>query len=173
MRAVGGLPRLRRPPIYRVIQDCIAKGSTGRFRIVQFSVQKDHLHLVIEAADKQALSSGARGLAIRSARRLNGHLGRTGKVWGDRYHTRAMKTPTEVRRALVYVLMNIRKHSEEPCDGLDPCSSALWFDGFTVAIRPPASTGPPPVQSPQTWLASRGWRLRGLIDPREYPKTLV
>ena len=119
MRARPGLPSLRRPAIYRVVSDCIARASRGQFRVVQFSVQRDHLHLLVEASDKNALSGGARGLAIRSARRLNGHLGLRGKVWGDRYHTRPMKTPTEVRRALVYVLMNIKKHSQVPCEGVD------------------------------------------------------
>jgi hypothetical protein len=77
------------------------------------------------------------------------------------------------RRALVYVLMNIKKHSQIPCEGVDPCSSALWFDGF-VPDRPPISSrDPPPVQPPRTWLAAHGWRRRGLIDPREYPRPLA
>ncbi len=173
MRARPGLPSLRRPAVYRVVADCISKASKAQFRVVHFSVQRDHLHLLVEASDKQALSGGARGLAIRSARRLNRELGMKGKVWGDRYHTRAMTTPTEVRRALVYVLMNIKKHSQAPCDGVDPCSSALWFDGFVPDRAPLASRDPPPVQSPRTWLAAHGWRRRGLIDPREYPKPLA
>jgi putative transposase len=154
------------------MRDCIGQASTTRFRVVQFSVQRDHLHLLVEASDKQALAAGARGLAIRTARRLNRHLGSHGKVWGDRYHTRAMKTPTEVRRALIYVLMNIKKHGEAECDGIDPCSSAPWFDGFVPGRGTAASLDPPPVRAPQTWLAGPGWRRRGLIDPREYPKTL-
>jgi putative transposase len=170
MRAGRGLPSLRRPALYRVLRACIDKASSVRFRIVQFSVQHDHVHLLVEATEKRALSSGARGLAIRSARQLNRHLRRDGRVWGDRYHTRAMKTPTEVRRALVYVLMNIKKHSAEPCDGVDPCSSAPWFDGFVPARAPTPSRDPPPVRAPLTWLASRGWRRRGLIDPGEYPR---
>jgi REP element-mobilizing transposase RayT len=172
LRARPGLPSLRRPAVYRVVAECISKASNPQFRVVHFSVQRDHLHMLVEASDKRALSGGARGLAIRSARRLNRHLGLRGKVWGDRYHTRAMTTPTEVRRALVYVLMNIKKHSPVACDGVDPCSSALWFDGFTPDRAPIASRDPPPVHSPRTWLAAHGWRRRGLIDPREFPRLL-
>ena len=150
MRARAGMPSLRRPGVYAVLRDCIGRASMAHFRIVQFSVQRDHVHLLVEAGEKQALASGARGLAIRTARRLNHHLGRRGNVWGDRYHTRAMKTPTEVRRALVYVLMNIKKHSEAECDGLDPCSSAPWFDGFVPgrATGPPASLRPAAARPP-------------------------
>ena len=172
LRARAGLPRLRRPGAFAVIRDCIARSSNPHFRIVQFSVQNDHLHLLVEASDKQALSSGAQGLAIRTARRLNRHLGRAGKVWGDRYHTRALTSPREVRNALVYVLMNIKKHTPSPCDGVDPCSSAPWFDGWAPARAPEASRDPPPIRQPRTWLAAHGWRRRGLIDPREYPRPL-
>jgi putative transposase len=173
LRARAGLPSLRRPPVYRVVQACIASASSSRFRIVQFSVQHDHLHLLVEASEATALSSGARGLAIRTARQLNRHLGRHGRVWGDRYHTRAMTTPTEVRNAMVYVLMNIKKHNPVACDGVDPCSSAPWFDGFVPGRGPVPSRDPPPVRPPRTWLASRGWRRRGLIHPREYPRSLL
>jgi hypothetical protein len=83
-----------------------------------------------------------------------------------------MRTPSEVRHALVYVLMNIKQHSPDQCDGIDPCSSALWFDGFVPGRRPGSGRAPPPVRPPRTWLASRGWRRRGLIDPREYPRSL-
>ena len=170
MRARAGLPSLRRQDVFRVVRECIAECSRRQFRVLQFSVQKDHLHMLVEASDKVALSTGAQGLAIRVARRVNRHLGRVGTVWKDRYHTRALTSPREVRNALVYVLMNNKKHTPSLCDGVDPCSSALWFDGWVPARAPKPSRDPPPVQAPLTWLASRGWRRRGLIDPRESPK---
>jgi hypothetical protein len=126
--------------------------------------------MLVEASDKLALSTGVQGLAIRVARRVNRHLGRVGRVWNDRYHTRALTSPREVRNALVYVLLNDRKHNPVACDGIDPCSSALWFDGWVPARAPTPSRDPTPVQAPLTWLASRGWRRRGLIDPRESPR---
>ena len=152
------------------MRGCIAASSRRGFRVLHFSIQNDHLHLLIEASDTRALSTGVQGLAIRTARQLNRHLGRKGKIWGDRYHTRALTSPREVRNALVYVLMNIKKHTFAPCEGVDPCSSALWFDGFVPARAPTPSTDPPPIQIPRTWLAAHGWRRRGLIDPREHPR---
>jgi putative transposase len=170
LRARAGLPPFRRSRLFKVISSCIRQASGARFRIVQFSVQNDHLHLLVEASDRRALSAGAQGLAIRTARRVNGCLGRAGEVWRDRYHTRALTSPREVRNALVYVLMNIKKHNPVACDGVDPCSSAPWFDGWQPARAPEPSRDPPLVRAPQTWLASRGWRRRGLIDPREFPR---
>ncbi|HEX7125604.1 MAG TPA: transposase [Thermodesulfobacteriota bacterium] len=96
------------------------------FRICHFSVQSNHIHLLVEATDRQALSRGVQGLVIRMARAVNRALQQRGKVWGDRYHRRDLATPREVRNALVYVLNNFRKHGAPP-RVVDPCSSARWF----------------------------------------------
>jgi len=112
--------------------------------------------------------SGARGLSIRLARAINNACRRRGPVWGDRYHAHTLKTPRETRRAMVYVLMNFRKHHPRDQRPIDPCSSAPWFDGFRT--RPRAPTGPSPTRKARTWLASMGWRRHGLVDLRERPK---
>ena len=139
--------------------------------MVQFSVQADHLHLLVEGADTLALALGVRVLTIRVARAVNRALGRKGSVWNDRYHARALTTPREVRHGLVYVLMNFRKHLRHQPQGLDPCSSAAWFDGFR-GRPPPADAAPPAdpsVVSSRTWLGTVGWRRHGLIGLYERP----
>lgn len=82
------------------------------FRITEFSVQSNHVHLVVEARDRTILSRGMQGLGVRLARAINGLLDTRGKVWRERFHARDLRTPTEVRNALVYVLMNARKHGQ-------------------------------------------------------------
>jgi len=72
-----------------------------------------------------------------------------GSLFRERYHAHELSSPSEVRRALVYVLQNVRKHSNERQTGIDPCSSARWFNGWQ-GIRP--SADPPPVSPPRTWL---------------------
>jgi hypothetical protein len=88
-------------------------------------------------------------------------------VWGDRYHARQLATPLEVRRALVYVLQNWLKH-EPGARGLDPLSSAAWFEGWRVSL--PRAAGPPPVWSPRTWLAGVGWLRYGPLQVNEGPR---
>jgi hypothetical protein len=144
----------------------LARASGRHFRVIQFSVQTDHVHALVEATDTYALSRGLQGLAIRLARAVNRALGRHGKVWADRYHARGLATPREVRNALVYVLHNFRKHHTGGT-GLDPCSSAAWFDGFRDSSAP--SPVGRPVALPRTWLAAVGWRRRGLIGIAEVP----
>src|SRR5437867_9154595 len=127
----------------------------------------DHLHLIVEADDTQALGRGLRSLVIRVARAVNRALGRRGRVWGDRYHARALTTPREVRHCLVYVLRNRSKHCEGE-RGLDPCSSAVYFDGWRQPVGPVPPA--PPVVRARTWLAAIGWRRLGLLDIDERPR---
>jgi REP element-mobilizing transposase RayT len=176
MRAVEGLPTLRERALFGVICDAIAAANTeaklrDSFRVLQFSVQTNHLHLFVEADDGDTLSRGIQGLAIRLARRINGALRsakgrRRGSVWNGRYHARELKTPREVRNGLVYVLHHLKKHRPDE-RGLDVCSSAAAFTGwrdFTPAA--PLDWLP----RPRTWLARTGQRARrGLLFVNERP----
>jgi putative transposase len=152
-----------------------------RFRVLHFSVQWDHVHLIAEASDERALVSGIRSLAIRIARYVNQLVTRRGRLWADRWHGRALTTPRAVRNALVYVLANFRKHARERLpDGIDAFSSAARFDGWRDFAKsaPLPRAGPPLhgamtpfvfVSPPDTWLARVGWRRRGLIGIDERP----
>jgi len=154
------------------------------FRIVHFSVQYNHLHLIVEARNKRALSSGVRALVIRIARRMNKLISERGRFWADRYYSRALTTPRAVRTALRYVLCNFRKHEPRTSPKLltDPCSSAPWFDGFRESRAGPLleratfaiswrrfAVTDAPVSPAQAGLMLVGWRKMGLISAREAP----
>jgi REP element-mobilizing transposase RayT len=143
----------RRTPVYAALQDAIALAQRPGFRVVHFSVQRDHVHLVVEAADNAALSRGMKGLSVRLARAYNRRQRRRGTVWSGRYHARELTSPRQVRRVLVYVLQNWRK--ARPWErALDDKSSAAWFSGWDEATRESLSgwardrTGGQPWQCP-------------------------
>jgi hypothetical protein len=138
----------------------IAAGHKEAFRVVHFSVQSDHIHLIAEGDEVNALVRGLQGLAVRCARAINRAARRRGAVWSSRYHARALRTPTETRRGLVYVLLNHRKHLRAPAC-IDPRSSGRWFGGWRARDLPPACIDPSPVAPPRTWLATAGWRRAG------------
>jgi REP element-mobilizing transposase RayT len=143
------------------------RAAGGGVRVCHFSIQYDHLHLLVEARDREALSRGMQGLASRLARAVNRALNRRGRVWADRYHARALTTPREVRSALVYVLMNWKKHRIDAA-GVDACSSGRWFDGWRSGA-PPAGRDPSPVAHTRTWLLRVGWRRHGLLTEDDAP----
>ena len=155
LRVRKNIPSLRLERTFGAVRTAIARSSSARFRVLHFSAQSDHMHLIVEAEDSHALSIGLAALKIRVARAINRILRRSGAVWADRYHARALRTPREVRAALVYVLQNWKKHIRH-VRGLDGRSSAAWFDGWGERPTPPIEDSP--VVAPRSWLASVGWR---------------
>jgi REP element-mobilizing transposase RayT len=177
-RLCAGLRSLRQRAEFEVVRVAIAEASErDGFRIVHFSVQTNHVHYMCEARDAQSLTSGMRSLGVMIARRLNALWKRTGQVFAERYHARALATPNEVRQALAYVLNNARKHGIISA-GPDPYSSGPWFDGWIPSSEASKSLAcdasdalrqPAPTATAETWLLRVGWRRRGLIDWREIP----
>ena len=168
---------LRNGRAFRVVRRCIAAGRERfGFRLVEYSLQGQHLHIVCEADDRRALARGMQGLNVRLARRINRYLGRSGSLLAERYHSRILKTPTEVKNVLAYVLCNSQKHAAErglrfERGWIDPFSSGPHFRGWCDLVRPPAAyaCGPFSTAPPQSWLLRTGWRRRGPISVHTIP----
>ena len=157
-----GLPTLRRGPTHYVLRETLTKAANRPgFRLVHYSAMGNHLHLVCEADSTKCLSRGMQGLASRVARKLNEWWERNGTVFADRFHDTILRTPTQVRNALCYVLKNAHHHRLVLPAELDPFSSAEWFDGWSEPIEP--SGKPNPFAIAKTWMLNVGWRLLGLI----------
>jgi hypothetical protein len=176
-RVRGDVTRLRRFELCKVLRRAFVHGCRrGEFRICQFSIQGNHIHLICEASDGGELARGIQGWSVRVARGLNRHLGRTGAVFDDRYHLVILTTPTQTRHALCYVLQNARRHGESidlRFGGMDPFSSAWWFDGWRDTSWK-AGIPPPEVRTvaeAKTWLLRVGWTRspHGLLSITEPP----
>jgi REP element-mobilizing transposase RayT len=167
-----GLRTLRDVRIARALEATLAEAcERGDFRVAHYSIQADHLHFLVEASDHAALGRGMKAIGARVARAVNRVLRRRGRVLRDRYNLRILKTPREVHRALVYVLLNARKHlgARAPRVGrVDPASSGRWFTGWREGIVALARS-PAPVARATTWLLRVGWQRHGLLDPSEVP----
>ena len=167
VRLRAGLPSLRREATRHAIERAFSSGAERfGFRLTQYSIQSNHLHLVAEAGDRRALSRGMQGLLVRVARAVNRLWRRMGSVFADRYHARQLRTPREVRTALVYVLHNARHHGVG-VSGVDAYSSGPWFDGWKHARTRLRAF---PVALARTWLLRIGWRRHGLIGLDECPR---
>ncbi|MBV8760663.1 MAG: transposase [Deltaproteobacteria bacterium] len=162
----------------RLAADARDLASAGGFRIVEFNVLGNHLHLLVEAANKDVLARGVQGFCVSAARRLNSALMRKGKLFAHRYHARALKTPREARNVLAYVLLNRKHHDAEKRYGrfwIDPCSSAAWSGAWAERVRTDdvwkreLVAQPWPTAPPATWLLATGWKRHGLLRFDERP----
>ncbi len=172
MRAIRGLPSFRAQTLYIAFERAVRRTSRKDFRVVEYSVQDDHLHLIVEADDNDALARGMKSFSVRANRLFNAAHGRgRGRVWGDRYHRRDLTSARQVRNALVYCLQNYKKHHgvKSGVRRIDPCSSARWFTGWN-AVRQAGDDGPRPSEVARTVLLRSAWQSHGLIDPGERPR---
>ena len=131
-KLLPGLPRMRRKRVFAHLHGVLRAGNErAGFRVVAFSVLSNHLHLLVEVTSTVGLSRGMQGLGVRVAKALNRCWQRRGKVFAERFHARAVKGMASMRRAVVYVLQNARRHGVRlgPLEP-DPWSSAPWFTGW-------------------------------------------
>lgn len=187
MRRVRLAPSFRKQAVYAVVLAEIAASKHRGVHVVEYSIQHDHLHLMVEGNDRDHLSKQMCRLFSRIAMAVNRLVRRSGPLFRDRHHRRALETPTEVRNALVYILFNVRKHARaEAGDAarsfLDGCSSAPWFRAWAPEARPPpdvlaqtrAYSREDITSRPRTWLAAVGWQNGGRRGPLrfdEQPRT--
>jgi REP element-mobilizing transposase RayT len=187
LRVVRAVGSLRRRFAYRAIREAtLTTARRESFRIVQLSIQRTHLHLIVEADNKAALAAGLQGFQISAAKHLNAEISRSaavrrrGAVFPDRYHAEIITSPRQARHALSYVMNNFRKHQEDqvsPASAwtIDWFSSAAMFTGWAeygdeaFLWRGPETYDPLIVYQPRTWLLKEGWRKAGEISCRAVP----
>jgi REP element-mobilizing transposase RayT len=189
LRAVREVGSLRRRYAYHAIREAtITTARREDFRIVHASIQRTHVHLLVEAKDKAALARGMQGFQISAAKQLNRAISkrrpgprRRGSVFPDRYHAEIITSPTQARHALRYVL-NFRKHGEDRVAPMsewqvDWFSSAAMFPDWAeygedewYLWQGPSTYEPLLVFKARTWLLTEGWKKLGAtISCREVP----
>ncbi|HTJ46226.1 MAG TPA: transposase [Kofleriaceae bacterium] len=170
LRVTHEVSNLRTPKAYRAIRRAVDRcRARADFRVTHASIQSNHIHLLVEADDKDALRSGMQGFAISAARRLNRELRRArGEVFAYRYHATAITSPAQARNAVSYIVNNWRHHRCDRYDvrRFDPYASAHAIREWRIARDPDQL----PVVSPTTWLLTDGYRRGGEpIRPDEVP----
>jgi REP element-mobilizing transposase RayT len=197
LRVTRDVGSLRKRHMYSALRDATIAVAmrelnddkvNGAFRIVHLSIQNTHIHLIVEADNKLALSRGMQSFQISAAKHINrGYsekmklaVRRRGSVFPDRYHQEIIETPRQARHALAYVLNNWRKHREDRAGytqtwKVDPYSTGLHFMGWRereevdVHWRGPETYDPLVVYLPKTWLLTEGWKKSGKISFYEVP----
>jgi REP element-mobilizing transposase RayT len=152
IRVAGHVWNLRSRRSFRAVGPAIY-AAADRFdvRIIQFSILGNHIHLLVEAADHVALARATKGLLVRIAKRLNRMMGRSGRVLGDRYYARLLRTPTEVRRVISYIRDNMRQHARAWGEHRPAC----WVDPYSSET--PSAFGHA-LPAPTSWLLRVGWQ---------------
>ena len=160
MKIVPGVMGLRHVCESEVVREVLRAARTAKacegVRFIHYSIQWDHLHVILEPHNEAALTKAMHSLTVRLARALNRLWKRKGPVFADRYHAHVLKCPTEARNVLRYVLNNARKHRVHAAPGPDPLSSGATFRWW-LDVDAAATREDPCVEEPTHWLLTEGW----------------
>ncbi len=178
-----GLPSLRHRKYLMKFADAVRGAKKFGLRVSEFSIQKDHIHFLAEADGNISLSRGMQSLKIRLAKAIKNIIAEksSAPIFRGRYHAHILKTPTEVRRALAYVLQNTAKHSrgsnlnqtpiallqdpfsslhsfEKPVQLFGVCAKTREARSYFEGGKPRTQKGLPDfLTKPRTWLLTTGW----------------
>ena len=139
-----GVPSLRGGRTRDVVRAAIERAREGeRFRVVEWSAQGDHVHLVVERESARELARGMRSLAMRLVAGRRRPVGLVGPLVADRFHAHVLGTLREAVHAVRYVRENTRRHAARWSSPWTP--SEAWRDLVF-------SAAPSWRAAPRTWL---------------------
>ena len=172
VRVRADVPSLRQRAVNDLLREifCAMKVRAG-FKILQYSIQGNHIHMIVEAECRASMSSGMTSLMTRIARRLNKFFGRVGRFFADRYHMVSMRTPKQVRRTLVCVFGNARHHHAPQAGVIDDYTSGAWYGEWQEKVTVRGLEGLEcPVERHEAWLMHGGMVGLGRISVYERPR---
>ncbi len=179
IRLAPGLSGLRTKHMHEQFTAALLKAKAKGLRVLHYSIQGNHLHLLVECADNQALAAGMNSFGTSFAKAVRKKLGGKGKVFAGRYHLRVLQNPTQMKNTLAYVLLNQAKH-ENLIPYNDKFSSSQHFNEWKALLgrnvgpilqewRKNKKPLPEYLSKPKSWLASKGWLAASATDGKRQP----
>ncbi|MEQ1876432.1 MAG: transposase [Bdellovibrionia bacterium] len=169
------LPDIRAGKYLRAFKVAAARAKTRGLRVLHYSFEANHIHMIVEADSNAKLANGMRSLGCRLGKRVRTLTNETktrpgrGSIFVGRYHMHVLKNPTETKNALEYVLLNHAKHMKF-IEHIDVYSSGYYFREwkkllgrrFTHILREQFQLSEEPgsndaLSAPKSWLAQTGW----------------
>jgi len=131
--------------------DPVVRGQTAASSYKPAKLENG-LRLLVPPFIEMALARGMQALGVRIAKALNRLMQRRGRMFDDHYHSRLLRSPTELVNAIAYVLGN-HEHHYGPSRGVDPASERSRSpapgrerpaspDGFRAGSRTPTPVRP-------------------------------
>lgn len=114
----------------RLLKRAIHNARAQGLKVIHFSLQHNHVHLIVEATNNSILTSGMRSLTVTMTKGL-----KMGKVQLERYHLHVLKSIRETKHAVHYVLFNQQKHEKGTSSQIDEYTSLLGLNNAIELIR--------------------------------------
>ena len=114
--------RIKNKDCLKLLKRSIQNAQKLGLKIIHFSLQSNHVHIITEADNNEILTKGMRALTITFAKGL-----KKGGVQIERYHLHVLKTIREAKHAIQYVLFNEQKHAKTQFSSVNGYSSVVYL----------------------------------------------
>ncbi len=142
IRLTEGLPSLRQNDLFNEFKNSLTLAKKKGLKVVHYALLGNHIHMIVESYDNKTLSRGMQSFgisfakAIKRFKKVNDLVaGKSNKsemkqpIFNGSYHLRIVRTPTEMKRLLQYVLLNPVKHKQVNAY-LDKFTTACFFNSW-------------------------------------------
>ena len=93
-----------------MLKKAIFNARKKGLRIIHFSLEYDHVHLLVEAADNVELGKGMQSFGVTLSKAINRMRKMKGTVYKHRYHFRQISSSRELKYVMKYIFSNGVKH---------------------------------------------------------------
>lgn len=164
IRLKQGVASLRRRSMLKQFKLASSHAKIFGLHVIHFSLLNNHIHMIVEAKNNLGLSRGMKSLNCRLGKAIRRDSGGQGATLAGRFHLHVLKTPTEMKHALEYVLLNKAKH-QKFIEHIDDFSSGYSFQDwkrligtrFQGLIASQIDFRDEGLSPPRSWLCRVGW----------------
>lgn len=121
---------LKNKGILKILHHAIKKSRLVGLKIIHYTLEFDHVHLLVEATDKVSTSKGMQSFGITFSKGINKIKNLKGRVFKTRYHYRKLNSAREIKNVLNYILGNSIKHKQSSSI-ITPYNSLLAVNDFS------------------------------------------
>lgn len=117
---------IKNKQVLKILHYAIRRSRIKGLRIIHYTLEYNHIHLLVEAADKQTVHQGMQSFGITFAKKINAIKRLKGTVYKHRYHLRKINSPRELKNVLYYIFNN-GIHHKRTSTVLDPYNTLPAF----------------------------------------------
>ncbi|MDD4973652.1 MAG: transposase [Bacteriovorax sp.] len=101
---------LKNKSVLSILKRAILNARKQGLKVIHYSLEYDHVHLLIEADNNHILSKGMQSFGVTISKAINRMRKLKGGVYKHRYHFRKISSPRQLKNVLNYIFNNGIKH---------------------------------------------------------------
>ena len=117
--------------ILKGLRHAIMRARLQGLKIIHYSLERDHVHIYAESSDNKILAKAMKALGVSFVKRINRYFNAKGSCYKTRYHLRILRSATEVKNVINYILKNGIKHHRAKSI-IDPYNSAVLIHDHKI-----------------------------------------